>query len=245
MTAVALAAALGADACEIYTDVDGVFTADPRVVPEARKLHAVTYEEMLEMAASGAKVLQLRSVEFARNHSVKVHVRSTFSGEEGTWIAEEDERMLEKAMISGVTHTHEESLYTVSGIDAGRLFGALAGASVNVDTIIRTGEDIVFSAPDEDHPAVAATLDEIDGVTWSVRDDLGKVSVIGAGMKSHPGIAARTFATLAKLRIDAPVVTTSPIKIACYVARDELDRAVSALHHAFELDTPVAERSHA
>ena len=245
MTAVALAAALGADACEIYTDVDGVFTADPRVVPEARKLHAVTYEEMLEMAASGAKVLQLRSVEFARNHAVKVHVRSTFSAEEGTWIAEEDERMLEKAMISGVTHTREESLYTVGGIDAGRLFGALAGASVNVDTIIRTGDDIVFSAPDDDHPAVTATLDGIDGVTWSVRDDLGKVSVIGAGMKSHPGIAARTFATLAELGIDAPVVTTSPIKIACYVARDELERAVAALHHAFELDTPIAERSHA
>ena len=141
MTAVALAAALGAEACEIYTDVEGVFTADPRVVPEARKLHAVSYEEMLEMAASGAKVLQLRSVEFARNHGVKVHVRSTFSDEDGTWIAEEDDRMLEKAMISGVTHTREESLYTVGGIGAGRLFGALADASVNVDTIVRTGED--------------------------------------------------------------------------------------------------------
>jgi aspartate kinase len=245
MTAVALAAALGADACEIYTDVDGVFTADPRVVPEARKLHAVTYEEMLEMAASGAKVLQLRSVEFARNHGVKVHVRSTFSGEDGTWIAEEDERMLEKAMISGVTHTREESLYTVGGIDAGRLFSALADASVNVDTIIRTGAEIVFSAPDEDHGSVASTLDGLDGVTWSVRDDLGKVSVIGAGMKSHPGIAARTFSTLAELGIEAPVVTTSPIKIACYVTRDEVERALSALHHAFELDTPVAERSHA
>jgi aspartate kinase len=245
MTAVALAAALGADACEIYTDVDGVFTADPRIVPEARKLHAVTYEEMLEMAASGAKVLQLRSVEFARNHGVKVHVRSTFSGEDGTWIAEEDERMLEKAMISGVTHTREESLYTVGGIDAGRLFGALADASVNVDTIIRTGDDVVFSAPDEDHASVASTLDGLDGVTWSVRDDLGKVSVIGAGMKSHPGIAARTFSTLAELGIESPVVTTSPIKIACYVSRDEVERALSALHHAFELDTPVAERSHA
>jgi len=245
MTAVALAAALGAEACEIYTDVDGVFTADPRVVPQARKLHAVTYEEMLEMAASGAKVLQLRSVEFARNHGVKVHVRSTFSGEEGTWIAEEDERMLEKAMISGVTHTREESLYTVGGVDAGRLFGALADASVNVDTIIRTGPDIVFSAPDEDHASIASTLDALEGVTWSARDDLGKVSVIGAGMKSHPGIAARTFATLADLGIESPVVTTSPIKIACYVARNEVERAVSALHHVFELDTPVAERSHA
>ena len=243
MTAVALAAALGAEACEIYTDVEGVFTADPRVVPEARKLHAVSYEEMLEMAASGAKVLQLRSVEFARNHGVKVHVRSTFSDEDGTWIAEEDDRMLEKAMISGVTHTREESLYTVGGIGAGRLFGALADASVNVDTIVRTGEDIVFSAPDEDHGAIATTLDGLDGVTWSVRDDLGKVSVIGAGMKSHPGVAARTFATLSDLGLDAPVVTTSPIKIACYVARDEVERAVAALHHAFELDTPVAEWS--
>jgi aspartate kinase len=121
----------------------------------------------------------------------------------------------------------------------------LAAASVNVDTIIRTGEEIVFSAPDEDHQQIASTLDGLDGVKWSVRDDLGKVSVIGAGMKSHPGIAARTFATLAELGIEAPVVTTSPIKIACYVGRDDLERALSALHHAFELDTPVAERSHA
>jgi aspartate kinase len=245
MTAVALAAALGADACEIYTDVDGVFTADPRVVPQARKLHAVSYEEMLEMAASGARVLQLRSVEFARNHGVRVHVRSTFSSEDGTWIAEEDERMLEKAIISGVTHTREESLYTVAGIAAGPLFEALADASVNVDTIIRTGAEIVFSAPDEDGHQVAATLDRLDGVSWSVRDDLGKVSVIGAGMKSHPGIAALTFSTLAGLGIDSPVVTTSPIKIACYVAREDLERALAALHHAFELDTAVAERPHA
>jgi aspartate kinase len=244
MTAVALAAALGADACEIYTDVDGVFTADPRVVPEARKLHAVTYEEMLEMAASGAKVLQLRSVEFARSHDVKLHVRSSFSADEGTWIREEDERMLEKALISGVTHTREESLYTVEGVAAGPLFGALADAAVNVDTIVRTGEEIVFSAPDEDGRQIAATLDGL-GAKWSMRQDLGKVSVIGAGMKSHPGIAARTFSTLADLGIDTPVVTTSPIKIACYVARDEVERALAALHHAFELDTPVAERSHA
>jgi aspartate kinase len=244
MTAVALAAALGADACEIYTDVDGVFTADPRVVPEARKLHAVTYEEMLEMAASGAKVLQLRSVEFARNHGVKVHVRSTFSSEEGTWIREEDERMLEKAMISGVTHTSEESLYTTEGIEPGRLFGELADASVNVDTIVRTGAEIVFSAPDSDREQIAATLDGL-GARWSVRADLGKVSVIGAGMKSHPGIAARTFSTLAELGIDTPVVTTSPIKISCYVARDEVERALAALHGTFELDTPQAERQHA
>src|SRR5829696_3915111 len=137
-TAVALAAALGADACEIYTDVDGVHTADPRVVPDARKLHAVSYEEMLELAASGAKVLQVRSVEVARNHNVKLHVRSTFSAEEGTWIREEDDRMLEKALISGVTHTREETLYRVEGIDPARLFAILAEAGVNVDTIVRT-----------------------------------------------------------------------------------------------------------
>src|SRR5262245_39434842 len=137
-TAVALAAAIGADACEIYTDVQGVFTADPRIVPEARKLHAVTYDEMLEMAASGAKVLQLRSVEFARNHGVRLHVRSTFTQTDGTWITEEDERMLEKAMISGVTHTTEEDVYRVEGVAAATLFAELAAASVNVDTIVQT-----------------------------------------------------------------------------------------------------------
>src|SRR5207253_1711698 len=136
-TAVALAAALGADSCEIYTDVDGVFTADPRIVPEARKLHAVTYDEMLEMAASGARVLQLRSVEFARNHGVKLHVRSTFTAADGTWIREEDERMLEKALISGIVHTREETVYRVEGASPAKLFAVLADASVNVDTIVR------------------------------------------------------------------------------------------------------------
>ncbi len=150
VTAVALAAAVGADACEIYTDVDGVFTADPRVVPTARKLHAVSYDEMLEMAASGAKVLQLRSVEFARNHDVMLHVRSTFTDEPGTWIREEDERMLEKAMISGVTHTVEEAVYEVRDIAPADLFEALSGASVNVDTVIQIDGSIVFSTPIED-----------------------------------------------------------------------------------------------
>jgi aspartate kinase len=242
-TAVALAAALGADACEIYTDVEGVFTADPRVVPEARKLHAVSYDEMLELAASGARVLMLRSVEFARNHGVKLHVRSAFTEADGTWILEEDERMLEKAMISGVTHTREEMVYRVEGAAPAPLFGALADANVNVDTIVPTGPEIVFSAPSEDGPEVAATLQRL-GVSWSARDDLGKVSVIGAGMKSHPGIAARTFRTLAELGIEPQVVTTSPIKIACHVATDEVDDAVRALHRAFELDQPSAERQH-
>jgi len=242
-TAVALAAALGADACEIYTDVDGVFTADPRLVPGARKLHAVSYEEMLEMAASGAKVLALRSVEFARNHGVKLHVRSTFTGEEGTWITEEDERMLEKAMISGVTHTLEEAVYRVSGTDRADLFDALADAAVSVDTIIQTGDDIVFSAPIEDRAATEAALGRLDA-NWEERDDLGKVSVVGAGMKSHPGIAARTFQTLRELGVEPDLVATSPIKIAFYVPQRDVERTVVALHEAFELSSIDAERSH-
>jgi aspartate kinase len=244
LTAAALAAALGADRCEIYTDVEGVFTADPRIVPEARKLHAVTYDEMLEMAASGAKVMQLRSVEFARNHGVKLHVRSTFTDTDGTWITEEDERMLEKAMISGVTHTTEETVYRVEGVPAATLFAQLSQGQVNVDTIVQTSPEIVFSAPVGDRPDVEAVLGRL-GVTWSARDDLGKVSVIGAGMKSHPGIAAKTFSTLGELGIEPQIVTTSPIKIACYVGLEDVERAVQALHSAFELERPEAERAHA
>ena len=243
-TAVALAAALGAEVCEIYTDVEGVFTADPRLVPKARKLHAVSHEEMLEMAASGAKVLQVRSVEVARNHGVKLHVRSTFSAADGTWVREEDERMLEKALISGVTHTLEETLYRVHGTTPARLFVALAAAGVNVDTIVRTGPEIIFSAPADDRDAASEVLDGL-GVEWSARDDLGKVSVIGAGMKSHPGVAAKAFETLAGAGIEPEVVTTSPIKIACHLRSDEVETAVAALHQAFELDAPEAERKHA
>ena len=243
-TAVALAAALGAEACEIYTDVEGVFTADPRLVPEARKLHAVSYEEMLEMAASGARVLQVRSVEVARNHHVKLHVRSTFSAADGTWIREEDERMLEKALISGVTHTREEMLYRVEGTDPARLFAVLADAGVNVDTILRTGSEILVSAPAEDREAAREALDGL-GVDWNARDDLGKVSVVGAGMKSHPGVAAKAFETLAAAGIELEVVITSPIKIACHVRGEDVERAVVELHRAFELDAPEAERQHA
>ena len=243
LTAVALAAALGADACEMYTDVEGVFTADPRIVPTARKLHAVSYEEMLEMAASGAKVLQLRSVELARGHGVKLHVRSSFSDADGTWIREEDERMLEKAIISGVTHTLEESVYRVEGIDAARLFHALSEAEVSVDTIVQTGPEIVFSGPSSDAVDTARALDTL-GVSWTSRDDLGKVSVIGAGMKTHPGVASRTFATLAELGVEPEIVSTSPIKIACFVDRDRVEEAVRALHSAFELDAEEAVRAH-
>jgi aspartate kinase len=243
LTAVALAAALGADACEMYTDVEGIFTADPRLVPSARKLHAVSYEEMLEMAASGAKVLQLRSVELARNHGVKLHVRSSFSDAEGTWIREEDERMLEKAIISGVTHSLEEAVYRVDGAAPSRLFEALSDAGLSVDTILQTGADIVFSGPISDAADTSAALDRL-GVSWSSRDDLGQVSVIGAGMKTHPGVAGRTFATLGELGIEPEIVSTSPIKISCFVDRDRVEDAVRALHSAFELDAEEAVRAH-
>jgi aspartate kinase len=233
-TAVALAAALGAEHCEIYTDVRGVFSADPRLVPHARKLDLLTFEEMLEMASSGARVLATRSIEVARSHNVQLHVRSTFDEDEGTWIREEDKEMLEKALISAVTHQSEETVYRVAGTSPARLFAALAEANVNVDTIVQTGPEIVFSAPVEDRPDAERTLDEL-GVEWSARDDLGKVSLVGAGMKSHPGVAAKTFATLEAAGIDAAVVSTSPIKIACHVPTDDVPRAVQALHEAFEL----------
>jgi aspartate kinase len=233
-TAVALAAALGAQVCEVYTDVDGVYTADPRLVPNARKLDVLTYEEMLEMASSGARVMATRSIEVARSHNVRLHVRSTFGEGDGTWIREEDETMLEKALISGVVHQREETVYRVEGAKASRLFGALADASVNVDTIVQTGGEIVFSAPIEDRADATRALDEL-GVRWSARDDLGKVSLVGAGMKSHPGVAAKTFATLEAAGIDAPVVSTSPIKIACHVPSADVERAVQALYEAFEL----------
>jgi len=242
-TAVALAAALGADACEIYTDVDGVFTADPRVVPAAQKLHAVSYEEMLELAASGAKVLALRSVEFARNHGVMVHVRSTFTDEPGTWIREEDERMLEKALISGVTHTVEEAVYEVDGVRPADLFEALAAAEVNVDTIIQMDSRIVFSAPVEDRAQAEQALASLDA-GFSEQSGLGKVSVVGAGMKSHPGVAARTFATLRELGVEPKFVATSPIKIAFYVPQESVEPTVRALHEIFELGSPEAERQH-
>jgi aspartate kinase len=235
-TAVALASALGADACEIYTDVAGVFSADPRAVPGARKLDVVSYDEMLELSASGARVLQLRSVEFARNHGVALHVRSSFSDDDGTWVtAEESERMLEKAIISGIAHTVDETVYRVKGIPAAALFSALAATQVNVDTILQAGSgEIVFSAPNEDEQATSRTLDEL-GAAWTSDAELGKVSVVGAGMKSHPGVAAAAFSTLEANGIEPLIVSTSPIKITCHVRRGDVERAVAALHDAFGL----------
>jgi len=233
-TAVALAAALGADACQIYTDVRGVFSADPRLVPNARKLDRVSFEEMLEMASSGAGVMAARSIEIARTHNVRLNVRSSFQDGEGTWITEEDDPMLEKALISAVVHQREETVYRVDGTTAATLFGALAEANVNVDTILQSTSDVVFSAPPEDKAAATRALESL-GATWDARDDLGKVSVIGAGMKSHPGVAAKTFATLENAGITPAVVSTSPIKIACHIPTDQVDAAVRALHDAFEL----------
>jgi aspartate kinase len=249
-TAVALAAALGA-ACEIYSDVPGVFTADPRIVPEARKLPRVSYEEMLEMSASGAKVLMLRSVELARNHGVRIHARSTFSTEEGTWIGEEG---MENAIISAVTHNEKEVVFTLTGIPdrpgaAATVFDAVAAEHVNVDTIIQnTVHDIAelsFSVPAEDVDAtrngIAHAMEILGPMHVEENHDLAKVSLIGAGMRSHPGIAAKMFRTLADLGINLRMISTSPIKISCMIAKAEMATAVRALHQAFELEKEPEE----
>ena len=251
-TAVALAAALGA-ACEIYSDVPGVFTADPRIVPEARKLAAISYEEMLEMSASGAKVLMLRSVELARNHGVRVHARSTFSDEPGTWIQENTG--MEQPIVTAVTHNESEVVFTLSGIPdrpgaAATVFDAAAEAAVNVDTIIQNVvhgvAELSFSVPATDVPttrgAIAVAEAELGAMEVEENHGLGKVSLIGAGMRSHPGVAAKMFRTLADLGINLEMISTSPIKISCMIERSEIPRAVRALHAAFELERePVAE----
>ncbi len=248
-TAVALAGALGADACEIYTDVEGVFTADPRVVPDARKLDSVTYEEMLEMAASGARVLQLRSVEFARNHGVSVHVRSTFTGAEGTWIRGEDEAMLEKAIISGVTHDTSEAKVTILGVPdhpgvAARIFRALSDAGVNIDMIVQNVSeqghtDVSFTLPKDDlrnaEQILQETAREIGAAGFTQDPDIAKVSLIGAGMKSHPGVAADMFETFADEQINIEIISTSSIRISCVVRAADVERAVRALHVRFGL----------
>ena len=185
------------------------------------------------MASSGARVMATRSIEVARSHNVRLHVRSSFDPEQGTWIGEEEE-LLEKALISAVVHQREELVYRVERAAPAQLFGALAAAGVNVDTIVQTGAEIVFSAPIEDRRDCERTLDDL-GAPWTARDDLGKVSLVGAGMKSHPGVAAKTFATLAAEGIDAPIVSTSPIKISCVIAEQHVDTAVKELHAAFEL----------
>jgi aspartate kinase len=250
LTAVALAGALDGD-CEIYTDVEGVFTADPRIVPGARKLPRVSPLEMLEMAGSGARVLQLRSVEFARSHGVPIHVRSTFSDAEGTWIREDTS--MEDAIISGITNTIDEAYVTLTDVPdkpgpAASIFNAVAAAHINVDTIIQNAvthgdADVTFSIPRDELPLMTDTIEGLCrdlGLHWRVDDEAGKVSLIGAGMKSHPGIAARMFQTLADHDINVRMIATSPIKVSCVIAREKVPDAVKALHSAFESELALS-----
>jgi aspartate kinase len=251
-TAVAVAAGLSADVCEIYTDVDGVFTADPRVEPAAAKIDLISYDEMLEMAATGARVLQLRSVEFARNHGVVIHVRSSFNDREGTIVKEADESM-EQAIISGVTHDTSEAKVTVRDVPdrpgvAAEVFGRLADANVNIDMIIQNVSeagttDISFTTPKDDlaraTKAVREVVAELGAREWSVDESIAKVSLVGAGMKTHPGVAALMFRTLADAGVNLDMISTSAIRISCVIAADQVDTAVRALHAAFGL----AERS--
>jgi aspartate kinase len=248
-TAVAVAAGLGADVCEIYTDVDGVFTADPRLVPEARKLATVSYEEMLEMAAAGARVLQLRSVEFARNHGVVLHVRSSFNDKPGTIVKEADETM-EQAIISGVTHDTSEAKVTIRDVPdrpgvAAEVFGTLAEANVNVDMIIQNVSeagttDISFTTPKEDlvraKRAVEAAVAALGARDWQVDETIAKISLVGAGMKTHPGVAAAMFRALADAGVNLGMISTSSIRISCVIDAKEVETAVRALHTTFGLD---------
>ena len=247
-TAVALAVALGADACEIYTDVAGVFTADPRIVPTARKLDQVTYEEMLEMSASGAKVMALRSIEVARSYGVKLRVRSTFVDGEGTWIGEEDEVVLEKAIISGVTHDTSEAKVSIIGIPdrpgiAAKVFRELARAGVNIDMIVQNvsqdgAATITFTLPKIDLPIAEPILDALAAELGANRiesdPDIAKVSLIGAGMKSHPGVAADMFDALADAGINIEIISTSSIRVSCVIRAAQVERAVQAVHDRFQ-----------
>jgi aspartate kinase len=246
-TAVALAAALGAETCEIYTDVSGVFSADPRIVETARKLPVVSYEEMLEMAASGAKVLQLRSVEYARNHGVRIHCRSSSEDGPGTLVVSEEETM-ERPLVTAVTHSDAEARVTMTGVRdepgvAGRIFSALADANVNVDMIIQNEPvsenelaDLSFTVDGDDLRTAVDTVEGLDAAKGVKTDDaIGKVSIVGAGMRSHPGVAANVFRTLGDGGINIEMISTSPIKISCVIAADKVPAAVKALHEAFDL----------
>jgi aspartate kinase len=262
-TAVALAAALHADVCEIYTDVDGVFTADPRIVPSARKIDRITYDEMLEMAASGAKVLVLRCVEYARRYGVPVHVRSSFSTRTGTLVtdvpaeAEEGAAVMEQPIISGVAHDRSEAKITVVDVPdvpgkAARIFEVVAGSGVNLDMIVQnvsaaaTGRtDISFTLPASDGAAATAALTahqpDIGYTSLQYDDTIGKLSLIGAGMKSHPGVSAKLFAALSEAGINIEMISTSEIRISVVTRADQLDDAVRAVHSAFELDSDVEQ----
>jgi aspartate kinase len=256
-TAVALAAALGADVCEIYTDVDGVFTADPRIVPTARRIGRITHEEMLEMAASGTKVLHLRCVEYARRYGVPVHVRSSFSRREGTWVVDAKETDVEQAIISGVSHDRSEAKITVVGVPdlpgkAAAIFRAVAVAGLNIDMIVQnvsaaaTGRtDVSFTLPKTDGASAMQTLQSVqadvgfDSLQYD--DQIGKVSLIGAGMRTHPGVTATFFAALAETGVNIEMISTSEIRISVVTRADDVDTAVRAVHTAFGLDTTENE----
>jgi aspartate kinase len=255
-TAVALAAALDADVCEIYTDVTGVFTADPRIDPGAAKLPRVSHEEMLEMAAMGSKVLALRSVEFARRHDVPLHVRSSFLPEEGTWITKETP-MMEKAIVSGIAHRSDEAKITISGLEdrpgvAAQIFTALADANINVDTIIQNQghdrtADLSFTVPLDELRTALDTLEVVKqplGYRELTHDDqVGKVTLVGAGMKSEPGVAAKMFRVLSDQGINLQMIDTSTIRITVVIDRREVEKAVRALHDAFDLAGEATRRA--
>ncbi len=251
MTAVAMAAALGADVCEIYTDVEGVFTADPRLEPAARKLDRISFEEMLELSAAGAKVLQLRSVEYARRHNVRLHVRHSQADAEGTWVIEEDEiPMLEQALIRGVALDGEEAKVTLEDVPdrpgvAASIFKAVAAEGISVDMIVqnvshaeRTDLSFTVSRGDLarlDH-VMRGIVSDIGAVRYSTDDAIAKLSLVGAGMKSHPGIAADMFDALAAEGINIDMISTSSIRISCVIRADDAERAVRAVHQRFGLD---------
>jgi len=258
-TAVALAAALGAQSCEIFTDVDGVFTADPRIVPAARRIPRISYEEMLEMAACGAKVLHLRCVAYAKFYRMPIHVRSSFSSKEGTWVfeaSEAEEGEVDQPIITGVAHDRSEASITVAGIPdkvgvAATMFRAVANAGINIDMIVQstssvTGRaDIAFTLPRQDGQAAMSALHAIQdaiGFESLVFDDrIGKISLIGAGMRSHPGVSADFFGALADSGINIRMISTSEIRISAVVDAADLDEAVSATHRAFGLEDGQSE----
>ena len=258
-TAVALAAALEADVCEIYTDVDGVFSADPRVVPEARKLKTVTYEEMLELAAAGAKVLHLRCVEYARRFNLPIHVRSSFSPNEGTWVVENHPEggTMEQAIISGVAHDKSEAKITIVGVPyrtgiAARIFQAIADNDINIDMIVQnvsaaaTGlTDISFTLPKAEGQMATQVLQRIQGEVGFASilydDTIGKLSLIGAGMRSHPGVTATFFAAMADAGVNIEMISTSEIRISVIVREADVERAAKAAHTAFGLDADQIE----
>jgi aspartate kinase len=248
-TAVAVAAALGADECEIYTDVTGVFTADPRVAPRAHRMSRVSYEEMLEMAGSGSGVVALRAVEFASTHRVRLHVRSSFTWEPGTIIAEEDPSM-EQAIVSGITHDTSEAKITVAGVPdrpgiSAALFRPLADRRINVDMIVQNTStagktDISFTVPKSDLSAAMevceAVAKTIDAQEVTSQRDIARVSIVGAGMRTNPGVSATMFETLANANVNIEMISTSTIRLSCVIAAEQVEPAVQALHSAFQLD---------